>query len=150
MNSRQRMKRRLLILAVGFLVLILLGGAVVMYRKHRIHEHFLQLRAQGLAAVKAKKYELALNDLGAFLGQDPTDLPSLEGYAAASMKVPLPGGRNLYQAASVLKQILYQKPVKKFLIPQLILYMQIHRMGWQRKMGWDGKKNVGRVLIRFS
>ncbi len=110
MNSRQRMKRRLLILAVGFLVLILLGGAVVMYRKHRIHEHFLQLRAQGLAAVKAKKYELALNDLGAFLGQDPTDLPSLEGYAAASMKVPLPGGRNLYQAASVLKQILYQKP----------------------------------------
>ncbi|MGC9258448.1 MAG: tetratricopeptide repeat protein [Phycisphaerae bacterium] len=110
MNSRQRMKRRLLLLAIGFLSLVVLGGALVMYRKHRIHEHFMLLRAQGLAAVKAKKYELALGDLGAFLGQDPTDLPSLEAYAAASLQVPQPGGRNLYQAASVIKQILYQKP----------------------------------------
>ncbi len=110
MNSRQRMKRRLLILAGVMLTLLVLGGALVIYRKHRIHEHFLHLRAQGLAAVKAKKYELAIGDLGAFLGQDPTDLPSLEGYAAASLKVPQPGGRNLYQAASVIKQILYQKP----------------------------------------
>lgn len=110
MNSRQRMKRRLLILAGVILALVVLGGALVIYRKHRIHEHFLQLRAQGLAAVKAKKYELALGDLGAYLGQDPTDLRSLEGYAAASLKVPQPGGKNLYQAASVIKQILYQKP----------------------------------------
>jgi Flp pilus assembly protein TadD len=104
------MKRRLLILAVIILAIVVLGGALVIYRKHRIHEHFLQLRAQGLAAVKAKNYELALGDLGAYLGQDPTDLPSLEGYAAASLKVPQPGGKNLYQAASVIKQILYQKP----------------------------------------
>ena len=110
MNSRQRMKHRLLILGGVILALVVLGGALVIYRKHSIHEHFLQLRAQGLAAVKAKKYELALGDLGAYLGQDPTDLPSLEGYAAASLKVPQPGGKNLYQAASVIKQILYQKP----------------------------------------
>ena len=110
MNSRQRMKRRLLILGCVILALVVLGGALVIYRKHSIHQHFLQLRAQGLAAVKAKKYELALEDLGAYLGQDPTDLPSLEGYAAASLKVPQPGARNLFQAASVIKQILYQKP----------------------------------------
>ena len=110
MNSRQRMKRRLLILGGVILALVVLGGALVIYRKHSIHQHFLQLRAQGLAAVKAGQYELALGDLGAYLGQDPTDLPSLEGYAAASLKVPQPGGKNLFQAASVIKQILYQKP----------------------------------------
>ena len=110
MNSRQRMKRRLLILGGVILALVVLGGALVIYRKHSIHQHFLQLRARGLAAVKAGQYEVALGDLGAYLGQDPTDLPSLEGYAAASLKVPQPGGKNLFQAASVIKQILYQKP----------------------------------------
>jgi predicted Zn-dependent protease len=104
------MKRRLMQLAVIILVLVVLGGGLVIYRKHRIHEHYLQLRAAGLAAVKAKKYELALGDLGAYLGQDPTDLPSLKAYAAASMKVPQPNGKNLYQAASVIKEILYQEP----------------------------------------
>ncbi len=107
---RNKMKRRLLFLATGFLVAVFAIGALYIYRKHRIGQHFLHLRAEGLAAVKAGDYPTGVNDLGAYLGQNPTDLPSLKAYAKASLKVPQPGGRNLYQAIGVLHQILYQLP----------------------------------------
>ena len=107
---RSRMKRRLLILATSFLILVFVLGSLYIYRKHRIAEHFLHLRAVGLAAVKAGDYPTGVNDLGAYLGQYPSDLPSLEAYAKASLKVPQPKGRNLFQAIGVLHQILYQLP----------------------------------------
>ncbi len=107
---RSRMKRRLLILATSFLILVFVLGSLYIYRKHRIAEHFLHLRAAGLAAVKAGNYPTGVNDLGAYLGQNPSDLASLKAYAKASLKVPQPRGRNLFQAIGVLHQILYQVP----------------------------------------
>ena len=107
-----RRKHRIIIL-VSILSLVLLGGgAAVLYRQHSLNQRALQSRELGMASAEAGRFKDALHQIGAYLqryGQNK-DAEALFEYARARGKVPLPNGRHLGQAVGLLLQVLSIHP----------------------------------------
>ena len=107
---RGRLKKRLLILVAGLLLLSVVGTGAYVYRKRQINAQFMQLRKEGLAAARAGDHRTAVDRLGPYLARHVDDQEALVQFVRSRPLVKAPKGQHLLQTITALRYLLQQHP----------------------------------------
>lgn len=102
MSIKSKSKKRLAVLVCA--AAIILGGTAGAYvfHKFQVRRRLSHDRSEGLAAVKDKNYQLAIDDLSEYLKVHPMDVEALKAYVAAR---PLAGPEDVQQIRDMLGEL---------------------------------------------
>src|SRR4051794_21229875 len=118
MNIRPKTKRRLIILAVGVLVLVGAGFGVYLRYVQQRNVRIAAERAAAMKAYGAGDYAAALKDFSKYLDETraadwkpgQADTEALFAYGKSRASVELAGARHLWEAKNVFEHYLRLKP----------------------------------------
>ena len=111
MSTRVKKKRRLIYLAVGLALFVVLGAGGYVVRSNQIKARLALSRQEGAAALAAGNYEAALHKVGTYLQRNSDDADALYDYALAREHVPLPDNKHIGQAIAQYRRLLVMRPL---------------------------------------
>src|SRR5215218_9525553 len=118
MNIRPKTKRRLIILALGVMVLIAAGVAVYLRYLQMHNARLAQYRSAAMSGYASGDYAAALPWFDKYLtlsktaerGAGKVDAEALFAYGKSRAAIELPGARHLWEAKNVFERYLMLKP----------------------------------------
>jgi tetratricopeptide (TPR) repeat protein len=110
MSIRVRTKRRLAYVATAGVLIVALAGAAYVLRSRQINRRLALGRAEGVLALAAGNYELALHKIGLYVQRNASDVDALYQYAQARENVPAPNTRHIGQSIALHRQLLSLRP----------------------------------------
>lgn len=110
MLVRAKTKRRLIFLVAGLLVLSTLAGVAVLARMAQLAKRDREYRANGIAALQAKEYVTALDQLGRYLRKNLDDTEAMFLYAKARLNVEDRDDKHILDGISFLRQVIDRQP----------------------------------------
>lgn len=112
MSIRVKKKRRLTYLGAAVVVVAVVSAAAYGLRTRQIRSRLAEGRAEGVEALAAGNYELALHKIGRYVQRNDEDVEALYQYAQAREQVPEPDGKHIVQAIAVYRQLLALQPAR--------------------------------------
>src|SRR6478672_2663143 len=110
MGIRVKKKRRLAYLAAALALAFGVGGAGYLVRSSQLKTRLTRGREEGVAALAAGNYEVALHKIGAYVQRNGDDADAIYQYAQAREQVPLPEKKHIGQAIAQYRRLLVLRP----------------------------------------
>ena len=112
--------RRLKKTVIATTVMVLLGGSFIAYRVVARDRRIADARVTGLEAFAAGDYASALHHLGLFFQRNRDDVEVARNYALSRRHIPLPNGRHLIEALTVLRHVVEARPDDRLAAHELL------------------------------
>ncbi len=110
MHVRLKTKRRMILAAVMFTVMLVFGVGGAVIRHHQRHQQLERDHQEGLRAAKEGRHLEAVRRLDHYLQAFPSDTKALMAFAQSRLRVPVPVDAHVADARRSLKRLIEIEP----------------------------------------